>query len=425
MMRTLLHWGSLMRSQWYSREKLEQLQSEKFRRLVWRAYNEVPFHRRLYSPEMVEKVRAEGGQASEWLPVLSRTQLAQVSLEERTSSAVDPASCIKRMTSGSSGIPLVVLESKSSGAYWTALQIRALWAFGVRPGDKVAWLTPIPSNRSIAFYKSGLFNLVRPQAHLLDVKDIHTRSFPQLVELQPDVMIASPTTLELLMDYCERKEVKLSPKVIGLSSETSTPSFRRRVQNFFSAEVFDRYSAVEVGPIAWECPERVGYHVNMEGVLLELVNVRRATRSTEEGEVVVSCLYRDCTPVIRYLLGDIVRTKDDECPCGRGLPLIESIQGRKVDIIKRKNGEDVSPYAVITALDHIQGVRKFRVVQKPDYTVEVYVVLSSSFGENELVESIERCLGDVLRGLQVRVKPVEVIGDGSGIKQKLVESHVV
>jgi len=49
-----------MRSQWHSREKLEQLQSEKFRRLVWKAYNESPFHRRLYSHEMVEKVNAEG-----------------------------------------------------------------------------------------------------------------------------------------------------------------------------------------------------------------------------------------------------------------------------------------------------------------------------------------------------------------------------
>ncbi|MEM1936949.1 MAG: hypothetical protein QXV14_07220 [Candidatus Caldarchaeum sp.] len=60
MLRTLLYWSSLMRSQWHSREKLEQLQSEKFRRLVWKAYNESPFHRRLYSHEMVEKVNAEG-----------------------------------------------------------------------------------------------------------------------------------------------------------------------------------------------------------------------------------------------------------------------------------------------------------------------------------------------------------------------------
>ncbi|MEM1942526.1 MAG: hypothetical protein QXO30_02100 [Candidatus Caldarchaeum sp.] len=92
-------------------------------------------------------------------------------------------------------------------------------------------------------------------------------------------------------------------------------------------------------------------------------------------------------------------------------------------MIKRKDGEHVSPYVVITALDHIQGIRKFRVVQKPDYTV--VVVLSSSFRENELVESIERCLADVLKGLQVRVKPVDAIEPGPGIKQKLVESRVV
>ncbi|MEM4154829.1 MAG: hypothetical protein QXX49_04580 [Candidatus Caldarchaeum sp.] len=50
MLRTLLYWSSLMRSQWHSREKLEQLQSEKFRRLVWKAYNESPFPQTALQP---------------------------------------------------------------------------------------------------------------------------------------------------------------------------------------------------------------------------------------------------------------------------------------------------------------------------------------------------------------------------------------
>ncbi|MCS6768811.1 MAG: hypothetical protein NZ570_00025 [Candidatus Caldarchaeum sp.] len=424
MLRTLYYVQKLMRSQWYSGEKLERLQSRKFRRLVERAFNEVPYYRRLYAPEAVKKVLADGKQAAAHLPIITREELAQTPLQDRTSSLVNPRSCLKRTTSGSSGIPLVILEDKSSAAWWTAGHIRYLWAYGVRPGYKIAWLSSIQNRRGVSFLEGRLFKLTRPEPSILDLRDSYGKSFPQLVKLRPEVIIAPPSTLEMLMHYCEQNNAKLNPKIIAAGSEALTASLRSRVRDFFSAEVYDRYSAVETGNIAWECPSHVGYHVNVETVMLELANPKQATRSCLEGEAVVSCLYRHATPIIRYLLGDVVRMKDDECPCGRNLPLVESIQGRKVDNIKRRNGEQVSPYTVISCLDHIEGVRKFKVVQNADHVVDVFLVVSEDANEEVVADTVAKQLGDVLKDLPLRVKVVDSIPHGEKMKFKLVESHV-
>jgi phenylacetate-CoA ligase len=85
-------------------------------------------------------------------------------------------------------------------------------------------------------------------------------------------------------------------------------------------------------------------------------------RSLTEGEAVGTCLYRYATPIIRYFIGDVVRLRDDECSCGRGLPLLESIQGRLVDYIVARDGVFISPCVLTTAMQKIEGIKQFKII---------------------------------------------------------------
>ncbi|MEM1947206.1 MAG: hypothetical protein QW240_00525 [Candidatus Caldarchaeum sp.] len=226
------------------------------------------------------------------------------------------------------------------------------------------------------------------------------------------------------MEYSERHGATISVKTIITTGETLTPSTRKAVQNFFSTEVFDRYSTIEMGNIPWECPTHTAYHINSEAVVLELLNPKIVGSKYVQGEAVVMCLYRYATPFIRYRAGELVELVDDECPCGRDLPLLRSVEGRTVDCIYKKNGDMISRYAVISRIEKVDGVVEFRVVQDADYSVEIITVPKPESDHERLIDTLTSGVVNILNGLQVRVKIVETLEQDVWPKFRLVESKV-
>lgn len=414
----------LERSQWFTTEKLHRIQSTKLRKIVETAYMDVPFYRMTYDQDMVQKIQQHGSTSIDCLPIFSKTDLSKIPLKQRTSSKVNPVQCLRRTTSGTSGEPFVILETKKSAAYWKALILRALWAYGVRPGDKVVRFLPRLGLQHIGFFWDNLFNLPSLRPAFIDLSDEVAANIQQIMKIRPHVLYIQPSSLVRLMNYLEEREMKLCFRKILTMGETLTQTLRRRFEDFFSAEVYDRYSTVEVGNIAWECPTHTAYHINVDSVVLEVVNAKTAGRGVTKGEAVVTCLYRYATPIIRYKTGDLVEVVDDECPCGRGLPLLKSVEGRIVDCIVRKDGELISPYAIASRLEHVNGVRRFKVLQDKNYSVEVFVVPSDDVDGEKLVNSVKAELSEILRDLDFRVKLVDKIVEQQGKKFKMVESLV-
>jgi phenylacetate-CoA ligase len=236
-------------------------------------------------------------------------------------------------------------------------------------------------------------------------------------------MISQPSSISAIMRKLEETSLNLSFKIIITTGEVLTPSTRRKIQDRFGCDVYDSYSTVELGNIAWECPTHTAYHINADSLVLELNDPRQVGRSSIEGEAIGTCLYRYATPLIRYSTGDLVRLRDDECPCGRGLPLLVSVEGRIVEYIVTKNGKLISPSVITSALQSIGGIKQFKVVQHPDYTVEVRVVTADEMDHEQLSSLIEATLTPLLHGLKTRVRFTDSI-EIRGVKLKLVESFV-
>src|SRR5207244_11937336 len=91
-----------------------------------------------------------------------------------------------------------------------------------------------------------------------------------------------------------------------------------------------------------ECPEHSGLHVNADGVLIEIVAGGRPAPPGTPGAIVVTDLSNFAMPLIRYQIGDVGVLADRACPCGRGLPLLESIEGREADYVVTADGRLVS-----------------------------------------------------------------------------------
>jgi phenylacetate-CoA ligase len=133
------------------------------------------------------------------------------------------------------------------------------------------------------------------------------------------------------------------------------------------------------------------------------------------GEVVVTSFHNTPMPFIRYSTGDLAKW-GSECSCGRGSPVIESLEGRKTDVFRLPSGK-VRPFgALYIALNQIR-VLSFQVVQeRADLFVFRYVPLQGDLtpaAKDDIKRRISTaCLGEPIAVEFERVDSIKRGGRG-------------
>jgi phenylacetate-CoA ligase len=89
-----------------------------------------------------------------------------------------------------------------------------------------------------------------------------------------------------------------------------------------------------------------------------------------EGNVVITDLYNYGMPFVRYMNGDRAIADEEACPCGRGLPLLRKVVGRRLDVLVTQDGRAVPGEFFPHVLKDFPAVRRFQVIQtSPDEIV--------------------------------------------------------
>jgi phenylacetate-CoA ligase len=139
------------------------------------------------------------------------------------------------------------------------------------------------------------------------------------------------------------------------------------------------YSAQEIGYLALQCPDRgpapgdERYHVQAERVLVEvLADDGTPCGPGEIGRVVVTDLHNFASPLVRYDIGDYAEVAAP-CTCGRGLPTLARIVGRRRGMVAYPDGHTMWPVFTIACRDAAR-YREIQVVQDAVDTLRVRVV---------------------------------------------------
>ena len=91
--------------------------------------------------------------------------------------------------------------------------------------------------------------------------------------------------------------------------------------------------------IACDCPERAGLHVFDWATYVEIVDASgRPVPPGDLGEVCVTLLTNFSMPLIRFRIGDTAVAARGPCPCGRPMPLLQSVAGRITEHFVRRDG---------------------------------------------------------------------------------------
>jgi len=260
------------------------------------------------------------------------------------------------MTSGSSGTPVEVRSDREATAWRNALSIASLLDAGVKPMSLCARIhrkesAPGRIRMHYFFRMLGLSLFDDERANLTAIR-----------KFGPQSLICCSSYAQFMAkenDYAE-KPVKFKQVICG--SEVTGENARREISRSFSCPVFDVYGCHEFGHMAWECPEEHSMHVSSR-FIIEIVDGRGRPARNGPGEVLVTALHNHAMPLIRYRIGDRA-SWGKECPCGRGLPVIASIEGRTNEVFALPGG-GIRPAACFSNIESLNGrVKSFQLIQE-------------------------------------------------------------
>ena len=198
-----------------------------------------------------------------------------------------------------------------------------------------------------------------------------------------------PSALTTLAAYARDKgEALPQVKAIFTTFETVTEQARWLIEAVWCTRIFDRYGAVEGCVFASQC-EFGRYHVSPEIGVIEILDAEgRPAAPGEIGEVVCTGLQNMLQPLLRYRIGDVARwALDQSCPCGRQMPILESIDGRVEDMCYTPDGRAVLRFD--TVFKGVDNIKQAQVVQEQLNSFTVYVLPTEHFNQHD-IQTVEK-----------------------------------
>jgi len=183
-----------------------------------------------------------------------------------------------------------------------------------------------------------------------------------LIDFQSTVFCSTASMALLMAEEIHHRGVadKINVKKIIYGSERSSVSMRRKISELFGgAELFDITGLTELyGPgTGIECSDHDCIHYWGDYFILEIVDPETLlpVADGEWGEMVVTSLCKEASPLIRYRTHDITRIIPGPCSCGNPLPRHSRIKGRSDDTIKFR-GVNIYPSSIDTILSAVPGL---------------------------------------------------------------------
>jgi phenylacetate-CoA ligase len=215
------------------------------------------------------------------------------------------------------------------------------------------------------------------------------------------------------------------PAAAFVTGEMLYEDQRQAIEQFFGCPVANGYGARDAGFLVHECPSG-GLHVGTEYIVMELIGPDgQPVPCGTAGEVVITHLASHDFPFLRYRTGDMAVASDEVCRCGRGLPLLERVEGRRNDWVLSQAGELMHGASVTYVLRDAPGVRAFRVVQQKDLSLDVQVVAEGGLADEIRRQISGRLAARIGAGTPVRVCEVAEIPAETSGKYRFVISHAV
>ena len=346
----------------------------RIRRLLEHTYVNNPFYRTKYRAAGIHSLAAlrealRTADGFRCLPLTTKGELLDDQAAHPpygTNLAASPRDFVRQhRTSGTTGRPLKVWDTRASWRWMTGLWLQQLRALDISATDTV--FMAFNFGPSLGFWNSldaamQIGALTLSGGGLTSVQRVEA-----IVDNRATVLIGTPSyALRLAETAAEHGIDPATSQVRAIIAAgepgASIPSIRDRIERRWSARLFDSPGATEVGHTGLACLHQ-HVHINESGFCVEMIDATTSKPATpgQAAEIVVTNFGRPATPVIRYRTGDMARAVYNRCACGRiTMRLDGGILGRSDDMFIVR-GLNVFPSAIEAVIRESDDVMEYAV----------------------------------------------------------------
>lgn len=419
-------------------EKIEQIQIEGIKQTVINCYEHIPFYKKSFDDAGFDPYAVQSLEDLQKAPFVTKQDLRDA---YPYGMLAVPQSEVREihMSSGTTGVATV-------GAYTEHdLQIWAdCFARGIR------YANGTPDDVFHVCYGYGLFTGglgahyggIAAGCTTIPMSAGQTeRQIRILREMGSTILACTPsyamhiadTAIEMGIDPA--KEFTLRAGIHG--AEPFSDNFRAELERKLNYKVLDVYGLTEtMGPgVAIECLEQNGLHIAEDHFYCEIINPEtgEVLPDGEWGELVITTLDREASPVVRYRTRDITRIIPGECACGRTHRRIDRLHGRTDDMLVIR-GVNVFPSQIEDVMRTFPQVSSWYVIELTRkgsmdvVTLKVEPAADFDFDEIAALERVQRSIQSELKkalavAVQVRIVEPKSIPRSEGKAKRVIDKR--
>lgn len=306
-------------------------------------------------------------------------------------------------TSGTTGTPLELLASKQSRMENYAFFNLFLRSIGINEFNRSATfggrLVVSEANTAPPFWRKNF----AMKTLFCSAYHLSSETIPFYIEAleqwQPVYIDSYPSAIYEIASYINANNIthNIHLKAVVTSSETLGEYQRQAIEAAFGCPVFDQYGCAEMAVMANQ--QKDGrYFIPPQYSIAEVLDDNdRPVKPGGSGHLVCTGLLNQAMPLIRYRVGDIVKTSDEQMKGYPHILFLDAIEGRKDDVVIAISGYRVGRLS--PAAKGVPGVCETQIIQKTRTSLHVNLVVSQEYdpaSEAQLRSALQQRLGSAM-----------------------------
>ena len=402
------------------REELQALQLERMKKQVVYAYERIPFYKNLFDEAGFDPASITSFADLKKAPFTTKQDLRDAYPNNMFAVPMSEVEEI-HMSSGTCGVATVSGYTHNDLIEWGKCFGRGIEYTGGGKNDIVHICY------GYGLFTGGLgahYGGLTESATVIPMSAGNTRRQIQVLrDMGSTILCCTPsyamhiadTAIEMGIDT--KSEFKLRAGILG--AEPCSDNMRAELERKLNMQVYDIYGLTEtMGPgVAIECDKQTGLHLAEDCFYAEIIDpvTLEVLPEGEWGELVITTLNKECSPVIRYRTRDITRIMPGECACGRTHRRIDRLHGRTDDMLIIR-GVNVFPSQIEDVMKKFPQVASWYQIELRSKNALDYAVLKAEVNPDFPIDEIAR-IEKLQKEMKAELKTMLQIG----IEVQLVE----
>ena len=421
------------------RKKMAVLQGKRLKQLVEKLYRRVDFYRKKMDVAGVKPSDIRSIEDIIKLPFTTKDEMREVYPYGLLACPLEDIVEI-HTSSGTTGTPVVDAYTASDIDLWGEVMARTFSMGNVTHKDI------IQNAYGYGLFTGGLgshYGARKIGANIIPISGGNTkRQLAIMRDFGTTVLACTPSYTQYLAEMGKEEGIDFSnlPLKAGFfGAEAWSETMRKDIEEKLELKAFDIYGLTEIiGPgVAAECDRQNGLHINEDHFYPEIIDpvTGKQLPYGEKGELVITTITKEGTPLIRYRTRDITWLMPEKCECGRTSVRMHRLLGRTDDMLIIR-GVNVFPSQIEQILLQVEGVEPHYqlIVERQDKldNLEVQVEMNEKMFSDEIknLENIERTIEQKLHsalGIHTHVKLVEpkAIVRSEGKAKRVIDKRII